>query len=100
MQIPVSIEPVAPNGFRARSGEPLVLTAEGATREEALQKLREAVQKAIAGGTELTSLEVGPYPHPLLRFAGIWKEDDPLVKEWKEAMAEYRREVDADPDYL
>ena len=50
MQIPVLIEPVAPNGFRARSGEPLGLTAEGATREEALQKLRELVTRRIADG--------------------------------------------------
>lgn len=99
MQIPVLVEPIA-NGFRARSGEPLVLSAEGATREESLQKLREAVQKATAGGAELTSLEVGSVTHPLLRFAGIWKEGDPLIKEWMQAMEEYRREVDADPDYL
>ena len=40
MQIPILIEPVARNGFRARGGEPFALSAEGATREEALGKLR------------------------------------------------------------
>ena len=76
------------------------MTAEGTTREEALQKLREQVARKIADGAELASVEVGPFVHPLMRFAGIWKEDDPLIKEWKQAMEEYRREVDADPDYL
>jgi len=97
MQIPVLIEPVA-GGFRARSGEPLVLTAEGATREEALSKLRDQVARKIADGAEVTPLEVGPFEHPWMRFAGTWKEDDPLIQEWKKAMEEHRREIDEDPD--
>ncbi len=55
MEIPVLIEPVGPNGFRARSGEPFGLTAEGATREEALQKLREMVQNRIAAAAGKSS---------------------------------------------
>ena len=88
MEIPVLIEPVPPNGFRARSGEPLGLTAEGATREEALQKLREMVTKRIADGAEMTSLEVGPFQHPWARFAGTWADDDPVIAEWEK---EWRR---------
>ncbi len=70
MQITVLIESVAENGFRARTGEPLGVTAEGATREEALQKLREQVARKIAGGAELASVEVGPFSHPWDRFVG------------------------------
>ena len=36
MQIPILIEPIAGNGYRASGGEPLALTADGATHEEAL----------------------------------------------------------------
>ena len=41
MQIPVLVEPVANNGFRARTGEPLPLSADGGTPEEAVRNLRE-----------------------------------------------------------
>ncbi len=41
MQIPVLIESIAGNGYRARGGEPLPLTADGPTREAALHNLRE-----------------------------------------------------------
>jgi hypothetical protein len=36
MQIPVFIETVARNGYRARGLEPFAFSARGATREEAL----------------------------------------------------------------
>jgi predicted RNase H-like HicB family nuclease len=39
MQIPVLIERIARNGYRAKSMEPLAVSARGATREEALAKL-------------------------------------------------------------
>jgi predicted RNase H-like HicB family nuclease len=100
MEIPVLIEPVPPNGFRARSGEPLGLTAEGATREEALQKLRELVTKRIADGGQMVPLDLPAASNPWLRMAGIWEKDDPLIEEWKQAMEENRRAADADPDYL
>jgi hypothetical protein len=90
MQIPVLVEPVGNNAFRARSGEPVPMTAEGATRDEALQKLRQLVESRLSAGAELTSLEVGPTEHPLLKFAGIFA-DDPLHEEWLQAMAENRR---------
>jgi predicted RNase H-like HicB family nuclease len=60
MQIPILIEPVAGNGYRARGGEPLALAAEGATREEALANLKKKMQAHPRNGTELTSLELGP----------------------------------------
>ena len=58
MQIPVLIEPTPGNGFRARSGEPLVLTAEGSTRDEALGRLRSLIQGRVAGGAQIVPLEV------------------------------------------
>jgi predicted RNase H-like HicB family nuclease len=97
MEIPVLVEPVDSRGFRARSGEPLGLTAEGATRDEALQKLRELVQSRVADG-ELTLLEVGPFSHPWDRFVGKWSPDDPFIAEWEKEVEKYRREVDEDPN--
>src|SRR5438105_568969 len=98
MQIPVLVEPVGSNGFRARSGEPLPLAAQGATKEEALQKLRHLLDSRLQAGAELTALEVGPVEHPLAKFAGTLDPADPLVQQWLENMAEYRRQRDEEED--
>jgi len=97
MQIPVLIEPIAGDGYRARGGEPLALVVEAATREEALAKLREQLQARLRNGAELVPLETALQPHPLAKFIGMFK-DDPLIKDWKKSMADYRREVDKDLD--
>ena len=97
MEIPVLIEPLPPGGFRARSGEPLALTAEGATQEEALQKLREMVTKRIADGARMASVEVGLSEHPLARFAGTWAPDDPFIEEWQKEVEAYRQRMEDDP---
>jgi hypothetical protein len=98
MQLTVLVEPIAPSGFRARGPDSFGFVAEGATQEEALQKLRELIQSRMAGGAQLVQLDV-PAVHPWERFVGMWKPDDPLIEEWKKAVEEYRREVDEDPDY-
>ena len=97
MKLPILIERITGNGYRARGGEPLPLVAEGATREEALTKLKEQLQARLRDGTELTSVDLAPTTHPLAEFAGMFK-DDPMLEEWKQSMAEYRRKVDEDPD--
>jgi len=99
MQIPVLVERVKGNGYCARGTEPFAVSAKGATREEALAKLREKIQTRLKNGMEIVGLEVGPQPHPLAEFAGMFK-DDPLFDDWVKAIAEYRRQVDNDPDYL
>jgi predicted RNase H-like HicB family nuclease len=99
MQIPVLVERVKGNGYRARGKDPFAVSAKGATREEALARLRAKIQTRLKNGTEIVGLEVGPQPHPLAEFAGIFK-DDPLFDDWQKAIAEYRRQVDSDPDYL
>jgi hypothetical protein len=97
VEIPILIEPVTGNGYRASGGEPFALAAEGATREEALQKLRELIQDRMAAGAEVVSLDVPPGRHPWSSFAGMLR-DDSLFGAWKQAMAEYRRKMDEDPD--
>jgi hypothetical protein len=95
MQVPVLIEPISGNGFRARTGEPLALTAEGATAEEALQKLRDLVNSRLAAGARLVTLQVPEEDNPWLKMAGMYK-DDPLFDEWQQAIAENRRKADQD----
>ena len=99
MQIPVLIEPMAGNGYRARGSEPFGLTADGATREEALQKLRELIQLKFDAGAEIVQLDVPNSDNPWLRMAGTLDKDDPLVKRWKKIMKENRRKADEDPHY-
>ena len=99
MQIPVLIEPTPGNGFRVQTGEPLALTAEGATRDEALCELRKLIDGRVAAGAEIVSIELAPSAHPLARFAGMFK-DDPLVDEWIQIMEERRRQADEDPNIL
>ena len=95
MQIPVLIEPVAGNGFRARTGEPLACTAEGPTRAEAIGKLRALVQARVAAGA-LVALDIAE-ESPWARFAGMFK-DNPLFDRWLDVMAESRRAIDEDPE--
>jgi predicted RNase H-like HicB family nuclease len=97
MQIPVLLEPIAGNGYRARGLEPFGVCAEGATRDEALQNLRQALNGRLAGGAEILPLEI-PSTHPLASYAGVLK-DDPYFDEWQQTIAELRRQADEDPDY-
>ncbi len=97
MDIPVLLERVGNNGYRARTAEPLALTAEAPTRDEALQKLRELLAQRLAAGAELVGLEVPGTEHRLARLAGDMK-DHPLLDAWLEAMADYRRQIEEDPN--
>jgi predicted RNase H-like HicB family nuclease len=97
MQIPILIESVAGNGYLARGGEPLALSAEGASQEEALANLKEKLKARLCEGAVIVPFELPSRPHPLAEFAGMFK-GDPLLKEWKKSMAAYRRKVDKDAD--
>jgi hypothetical protein len=96
MQIPVILERVKGNGYRARGKEPFAVSARGATREEALAKLRAKIHARLKNGTQVVALEIGPEPHPWLGFAGMFK-DDPWIDDWVKSMAEYRQQVEDDP---
>jgi len=96
MQISVLVEPVAGNGYRAHGAEPFGFSAEGATREEAIAKVRQLYQARLSGGAEMVTVEVGTPAHPWLPFAGMFK-DDPDFQDVIEIMAENRRKMDDDP---
>jgi len=99
MQIPILVEPVPGRGFRASDGGPFALTAEAPTRDEAIAKLREQIDERMAAGARVESFDLPAPEHPWARFAGMLK-DDPLFDEWQQAIADYRRSVDEDPDAL
>jgi hypothetical protein len=54
----------------------------------------------VAAGAEIVPLEIGQPAAPYAKYAGTWKTDEPLIEEWKQAIAEYRRQMDEDPDTL
>lgn len=97
MHIPVLIEPVANHGFRARAGEPLPGSAEGATPEEALHNLRAALERQLKNGKQLRSVDLAA-ENPWLALAGMHDPTDSLIQEWKQEMAAYRQEIEDDPD--
>jgi len=97
MQIPVLVERVKGNGYRARGTEPFAVSAKGTTREDALAKLRAKIQTRLKNGTEIVGLEVGPEPHPLAEFAGMFK-DDPDFEDVLKIMAANRKRMNEDPD--
>jgi hypothetical protein len=89
MQIPVLVHRVKGTGYRARGNEPFAVSATGATRKEALAKLRAKIEARLKNGAELVGLEDGSKPHPWAEFAGMFK-DDPWIDDWVTSMAEYR----------
>lgn len=97
MQIPILIERIDGNGYRARGGEPLPVVVEAPTRDEALAKVTEQLQARLQNGTEWTSVELPEQPHPLAKYIGMFK-DDPLIEDWKKSMAEWRRKRDKHPE--
>jgi hypothetical protein len=98
MEIAILLEPVENNGYRAKSGPPFDVSAEGATCEEAVAKVREKMKSKLTDGSMLVGVEMGGETNPWLQMAGIFDPNDPLVKEWIEIMAENRRKANEDPN--
>ncbi len=101
MGVPVIIETVMGNGYRATGagGLSVGLTAEGATEAEAIERLAEQIQTRVNAGARLSELNVAAEPAPWKQNAGYLR-DEPLYDRWREAMEENRRKLDEDPDAL
>ena len=101
MEVPVIIEPISGNGYRATGagGLSIGLTAEGATEAEAIARLAEQVQTRVNAGARLMELSVAADAAPWKQDAGYLR-DEPLYDLWREAMEEYRRKLDEDPEAL
>jgi hypothetical protein len=88
MKVPVLIESIDNAGFRASTGQPLDLQAEGRTREDAIQHLQAALQFRLNAGAEIVALDLD-VSHPMAPFAGMFK-DNPLFGAWQKAIADKR----------
>jgi len=97
MQIPILIEPKEGGGFRARCAL-YDLTIEDSSRDEALARMERVIMERRKAGAEWYMLQVGP-PQKLSDLAGSHNPDDPVIEEWKQAVEDYRREVDSGPDF-
>ncbi len=101
MEMPVIIEPITGSGYRATGagGLSVGLSADGATAAEAIDRLADQVRLRLDAGARLAELNVAGDPAPWKQDAG-YLHDDPLYEPWLDAMEQYRRQVDEDPDAL
>jgi hypothetical protein len=94
VQIPIVVERIENNGYRARSGEPFALTAEGQTADLAAKNLEDLIAIRVKDAVKVMTLEVPGNSHPWMPMAGMY-ENDPLFDEWQAIIAERRRLEDA-----
>lgn len=96
MQIPVLVETLGDNRFRAEAPPPFSVVAEGKSSAEAVQNLRQQMATEFTNGKQVVMVDVPmPEENPWIKYAGYLK-DDPLFDQWKAAMEEFRRECDAE----
>ncbi|MGP0066310.1 MAG: hypothetical protein ACLQGP_22240 [Isosphaeraceae bacterium] len=94
------IEPIANDGFRATSGPPFSISAEGTTRNEALSLLHKEIDRRIEEGAVVMPLDVvTSEENPWLAAAGMFW-DNRLFDQWQAAIEEYRRKVDEEDAIL
>lgn len=91
MEVSVVLERVENNGYRARCGEPIALSADGETREEALNRLRDALAAKVAAGLEVVRIRVPTFTPD----RPLWP-DDQITRDWLEGIAEARRRADTE----
>ena len=94
MELPVLVLP-QPSGFRASTGGPLDLTADGPTADAAVDALRAVVVAKMQTGTVRTlTVSDADFTGALARRIG----ESPLFEDWVRAVEEYRREHNTSPD--
>ena len=90
------VEDTGPGGYTASILGWPDCTAKGATKDEALARLRLAIANRLSR-VEIVPIEVEvpPNGHPLAKFAGVFKDDE-LFDQFLQDMVDYRRELDAE----
>ena len=96
MQIAVLIEPNRPKGFRATAPTHPDISAEGSTADAAVQMLSERLSDRLKEARMVTVEIPVKSDKPWMAAAGCLKDEPELDAYW-EAILEYRRQVDADP---
>ena len=69
--------------------------AEGATRDEALAKLKADLESRTEANDEIVSLTI--HPRRLISMEPVWP-DDAFTRDWLEGIAAARAAADQDPD--
>jgi hypothetical protein len=96
MQLPIVVESIGSDQFRAYGLPPFTATSEGKTSKEAVDNLRQELQKEMAAGKQIMMIDVpAPQENPWLAMAG-WLKDDPLFDEWRAEVEAYRKQCDDD----
>jgi hypothetical protein len=93
MTITVLVERSAA-GFRASTGSPVPLAADGPSEDAAVAALRELLTDRLRAGGQLRSITLG-HPAPLLP-PGPALADNPLFDDWLRAVEDYRTRRDAE----
>jgi hypothetical protein len=94
MELPVLVTQ-QPNGFRAATGGPLDLSAEGATPDAAIAALRAAVVAKLQDG-QVRTLVVSDTE--ITATAARRLGESALFEDWVQAVEEYRREHNTIPE--
>ncbi|HVK12176.1 MAG TPA: hypothetical protein VM597_25715 [Gemmataceae bacterium] len=99
MEIPVLVEPLIDRkGFRATIGGPLSLSADGETREDAIDNVKRLTRDRLGPEGEIRGLALST-GDPLAELAGFLPDDE-LTREWMEIMNERRRQANESADGL
>lgn len=94
MELSVLIQQVSGNGYRASCGVPLVAVAEGATRDEALAKLRADLESRTTAADEIVRMTI--HPKRVFSKEPVWP-DDQFTRDWLEGIAAARAAADQQP---
>lgn len=102
MQIPILIEPTQGGRFRARAGEPFVLTADGNTSQEALHCLELLLKERLRAGAQLAIMNVPNGATASQTQSGLLADDayksDWVFQELQDELSENRKlEESANP---
>ena len=97
MAVQAFVEQVGAKRSRVSITQPVALSAEGGSREEALQHLCRIARQRLASGEFLSiDLPATPQPNPWIESVGVWKDHLDL-NEYEQNVAAYRRQVDEGP---
>jgi hypothetical protein len=94
MELPVLVSPQA-TGFRASTGGPLDLTADGPTPDAAVDALRSLLATRLQR-SQIRTVVVTDVDS--LRAAARKLGESPLFEDWVQAVEEYRRQHNTVPD--
>jgi hypothetical protein len=98
MQIPISLESLGQDRYRAEAPAPFSVSAEGRSSNEAVEKVRSQIEQKLSSGKQIIVLDMPlPEENPWIKFAGHLK-DGTFLSDFQQALAEYRRERDPDDE--